>query len=327
MATSEASRGSGEPDSRAALQSTSEQELLAAGGEEEDHTGEAGFRASEISFLQEQNNNVLQALEDIEAERDNTLRLVREWEDKEQQMLVETASVQQKIVVLNEGLVQEKTELISKDEHVRVLSQQNQQMLELLEQEEVKTKDLTAKISELDDENNSLKKCRRKWVFHPFKKKEESMAMADQLREFRQLNESLRADIASVDAQTQVDIEALNQVLTVVSNKNVEYMQQLQRQDTREQGLNEELAGLRDTAQGLKKEIEHMKKQMDGDEVLIIHLYKNERSSFERDKASLQQKIEGFEAQIDVLKKTLNTAEKSNEQLHEENRRSAEKFI
>lgn len=41
----------------------------------------------------------------------------------------------------------------------------------------------------------------------------------------------------------------------------------------------------------------------------------------------MQQKIEGLEAQIDVLKKTLNTAEKSNEQLHEENRRSAEKFI
>ena len=40
----------------------------------------------------------------------------------------------------------------------------------------------------------------------------------------------------------------------------------------------------------------------------------------------MQQKLEGLEAQIDILKKTLNTAEKANEQLTEENRRSAEKF-
>ncbi len=46
--------------------------------------GQGGFRASEIAFLQEQNNAVLTALENIESERDNTLRLVREWEDKEQ---------------------------------------------------------------------------------------------------------------------------------------------------------------------------------------------------------------------------------------------------
>ncbi|CAD7957005.1 unnamed protein product [Amoebophrya sp. A120] len=323
MAASEASRGPAESDSRA-MQSTSSI-LEQDPNQQEDTTGEAGFRASEIAFLQEQNNNVLQALENIEDERDNTLRLVREWEDKEQQMLVETASVQQKIQVLQDALVQEKTELISKDEHVRVLSQQNQQMLELLELEEVKTRDLVAKIGELDEENNSLKVLEGEFdkikeeIENLIKgKKEESLQTADQLREFRQLNESLRADIASVDAQTQVDIEALNQVLTVVSNKNVEYMQQLQKQDTREQHLNEELAGLRDTASGLKKEIEQMKKQMDGDE--------NERGSFERDKASLQQKIESLESQIDVLKKTLNTAEKSNEQLHEENRRSAEKF-
>ena len=41
--------------------------------------------------------------------------------------------MKEKIGLLEESLGREKTELISKDEHVRVLSQQNQQMLELLE--------------------------------------------------------------------------------------------------------------------------------------------------------------------------------------------------
>ncbi len=40
---------------------------------------------------------------------------------------------------------------------MRVLSQQNQQMLELLENEEVKTKETAAKTQDLLDENNNLK--------------------------------------------------------------------------------------------------------------------------------------------------------------------------
>ncbi len=79
-----------------------------------------------------------------------------------------------------------------------------------------------------------------------------------------------------MDAQTQVDIEALNQVLTVVSNKNVEYLTQLQRQETRENQLKEELNGLKETANNFRKEIESLKKRMDGDE--------KERLAFERDK-------------------------------------------
>ncbi len=65
--------------------------------------------------------------------------------------------MKEKIGLLEESLGREKTELISKDEHVRVLSQQNQQMLELLESEEAKTKDTTASILILEEENNSLK--------------------------------------------------------------------------------------------------------------------------------------------------------------------------
>ena len=40
----------------------------------------------------------------------------------------------------------EKQEIVAKDEHVRVLSQQNQQMLELLEQEERKSKQKSDQI-------------------------------------------------------------------------------------------------------------------------------------------------------------------------------------
>ena len=48
-------------------------------------------------------------------------------------------------------------------------------------------------------------------------------------------------------------------------------------------------------------------------------------SSRAEDKSAMQQKVESLESQVDVLKKTLNTAEKSNEQLQEENRRASEK--
>jgi len=99
-----------------------------------------GFRSQEISFLQEQNIAVLKALEDVEKERDNGISIVREWEEKELVLKAEFEGTKDKIKTLHDELENEKREIVSKDEHVRVLSLQNQQMLELLEQEETKSK-------------------------------------------------------------------------------------------------------------------------------------------------------------------------------------------
>ena len=83
MTASAASQGSNSPG-RGGLNATSGEAMDA----EALIHGDGGFRASEISFLQEQNNGVLAALENIESERDKLLLSVREWEEREQQMLV-----------------------------------------------------------------------------------------------------------------------------------------------------------------------------------------------------------------------------------------------
>jgi len=284
-----------------------------------------GFRGAEINFLQEQNKDVLEHLERVERERDSALEVVRDWEDKDRNLSGELTVVRNKIHVLNDEIQQGKTEVIAKDEHIRVLSEQNKQMLDLLEIEETKTKEKTQETVVLNQQNRKLKQIADEFEHakeaiakQVAEAKDQAMALIEQVRSQRQLNETLRADIANTEAQSKVDIEALEQALKVVNAKNMEYVGRINKQETKEQGLQSEVETLREETENLRNDIHDLKRQLEGDE--------EEQKSFEKNKGNVQQQIEATEAQIDALKKALSSAERANEHLQQENRQSAERY-
>merc|ERR1740117_1711820 len=101
----------------------------------------SGFRSNEINFLQEQNREVLTELEKVEHERDTALTVIQACEEKDNGFQAELQSVRDKISSLGERVQEDKMLTISKDEHVKVLSEQNKQMIQLLEAEETKSRE------------------------------------------------------------------------------------------------------------------------------------------------------------------------------------------
>merc|ERR1740117_2662513 len=118
----------------------------------------SGFRSNEINFLQEQNREVLTELEKVEHERDGALTVIKACEEKDASFKSELQSVRDKISSLGERVQEDKMLTISKDEHVKVLSEQNKQMIQLLEAEETKSRSHAEKIRDLDSKNRKLQR-------------------------------------------------------------------------------------------------------------------------------------------------------------------------
>ena len=284
-----------------------------------------GFRQSEISFLQQQNQELLSTLETVEKEKTDGFSLATDWEQRHKALDSEEEALRSRIQELDKTLHDEQMEASAKDEHLRVVQEQNEQMLTLLEKEETTMKKAKQQAAELTEHNERLAKIEQHFeeVQKGLEKavadsKDSALKPHEQVRQARGLNDSLRADVANVEAQTQVDIEALEQALEVVNRKNVDYVQQIKRQESREVQLKGDIQELKNRADGLKNETHEMAQQLEGDSA--------ERVAFESERGTLLQKIETAEAQVDALKGALHTAEKASEQLSDEQRRAAERY-
>jgi len=282
------------------------------------------IRANEIQFLQEQNNTILASLERCEHERDHAHEQIRSCEEKDAELQQELQTVRDKISSVAYRLQQEKSETVSKDEHVRVLSEQNNQMLALLEAEETKNKEHSDNMKKLESRNKKLqviagefdtaKAALEKQVQEAKSKCADTVA---HVKGQRSMNETLRANIQNTEAKTRVEIEALGQALQVVEQKNLEYMARVNRQEVKEQQLQAETATMKEEVETIREEIDKLRQQLEGDE--------EGRSHFERARSQLEMSIEAMEVQADTLKKALSTAERANEQLQEENRTGSER--
>jgi len=283
-----------------------------------------GMRATEISFLQEQNKLVLETLERVEQEREQAHEQIRACQDRDASLRSELQAINDKIGSLAERLRQDKSETASKDEYVRVLSEQNKQMLTMLETEEQKAKATAESIKQLESKNRKLQKIAEEFdtakadlerqVSEAKSKCADTVAT---VKSQRSLNETLRSNIQNTEAKTRVDIEALGQALQVVEQKNLEYMNRIHKQETREQQLKGENSTLQEEVELIRSEIDGLRKQLEGDE--------ESRTTFERARSQLEMTIESLEVQVDTLKKALSTAERANEQLQEENRTTADR--
>merc|ERR1719502_541998 len=197
-------------------------------------------------------------------------------------------------------------------------------MIQLLENEELKSRAHSDKIMDLDAKNRKLQRIAEEFDVEKARiegqvaeAKNKSCGIIAEVKNQRSLNETLRANIQNTEAKTRVDIEALGQSLQVVENKNLEYMTRVNKQETREKQLVAETETLKEEVAKVRAEIDALRKQLEGD---------NEgRVAFERARSQIETAIEALEVQADTLKKALNTAERANEQLQDENRSSAER--
>mmetsp|Transcript_35372 Transcript_35372/g.101599 ORF Transcript_35372/g.101599 Transcript_35372/m.101599 type:complete len:932 (-) Transcript_35372:98-2893(-) len=286
--------------------------------------GHEGFRANEINFLQEQNNQILEALERAEQERTDALEKIEACKEKDAELNSELQTMKDKIDVLGKRLQDDKAETIAKDGHVKVLSEQNKQMLEMLETEETKSKDYAEKIRDLEAKNRKLQvvadafdTAKAEIEKQVAEAKTKCAEIVANVKGVRGLNETLRANIQNTEAKTRVEIEALGQALQVVDQKNLEYMTRISKQETREQQLKAETADLNEEVEKVRIEIDNLRKQLEGDDEGRIH--------FERSRSQMEKQIEALEVQADTLKKALSTAERANEQLQEENRTTSDR--
>ncbi|CAE8630116.1 unnamed protein product, partial [Polarella glacialis] len=169
-----------------------------------------GMRQNEILFLQEQNKVVLETLERVEAEREKAHEQIRACEERDSSLQSELELVNDKIQALVQRLRQDKSETMAKDEHVKVLSEQNKQMLGLLETEENKSKSSTNVIRDLTSKNRKLQTIAEEFdIAKAELEKQVSVAKSKcadtvaTVRGARSLNEVLRSNIQNTEAKTR----------------------------------------------------------------------------------------------------------------------------
>mmetsp|Transcript_52015 Transcript_52015/g.118756 ORF Transcript_52015/g.118756 Transcript_52015/m.118756 type:complete len:870 (+) Transcript_52015:88-2697(+) len=286
---------------------------------------QGAFRSHEIDFLQRQNQEILEQLAHVERERDEALSVIQGWEEKEGALQAEYDAIVAQIERTNHELEQEQQEANAKEEHTRVLSEQNRHLLELLEKEEATAKEQSERLTYLRSEVARLLEIEKDFdqvkadgESHVNAAKNEVMRLTEELRGVRDLSEQLRTEGANYEAQTRVDLEALEQALMVVNAKNAEYAGKVAKQEVKEQQLTAELSTLQQELTSIEKEKAGLRSQLEMDE--------ESRAAFERSKGDMVMRMESLSAQVEALKKAVNTAERGNEHLQAENRTAAEKF-
>lgn len=282
------------------------------------------FHQREIEHLQEQNCRIVEQVEICEQERDRAHEQLRSCEERDAELNGEVQGQRDKLVVLNSRLQQDNNERMAKDEHVKVLGEQNNQMLTLLEAEEKKSKDHASRIADFEGKNKKLQRIADQFDIHKAEleakvaeAKEKAAIIGGHLRHARSANENLRSNIQNTEAKTRVEIEALGQALQVVDNKNLEYMGRINKQETREKTLEAETNALKEEVENVRAQIEELRKLLEGEA--------EGRGEFERRRSQIECTIQALEVQADTLKKALSTAERANEQLQGENKTAADR--
>ncbi|KAF4744102.1 hypothetical protein FOZ63_016730, partial [Perkinsus olseni] len=92
------------------------------------------FRASEITFLQQQNAAIFERMERCEGERDEALVLVQSWKDRRAEFERNFELTKNKLKAVKEIINNNSSEMSLKVEHLAQMAKQNQGLLTVLEQ-------------------------------------------------------------------------------------------------------------------------------------------------------------------------------------------------
>lgn len=283
------------------------------------------FRYNNVRFLQEQNKDATKALDRVEEERDEAFASIAQWEEKRLQIQSDFGKLQQELAETEDKCNVSAAEIHKRDEQIRVLSEQNRSLLDMLEQEELTVKERQTQIAELSatqaklqkisDDYNVVKATGNQQLLGAYN---EIAKFEEELRNAQSETGQLKEAERNFAAQAKADIEALEVKLRDSKDMNVQYLQQIQHNEVFEHRLAEAINRLRETLDELTVQKKGIKMQLDMDA--------ENRDKWMQSKAEVERRKDGLEKMVDALRQALRGAEEQNTRMQEENKAGSDNF-
>eukprot|EP00933_Yihiella_yeosuensis_P084685 TRINITY_DN9929_c0_g1_i1.p1 TRINITY_DN9929_c0_g1~~TRINITY_DN9929_c0_g1_i1.p1 ORF type:complete len:873 (-),score=277.88 TRINITY_DN9929_c0_g1_i1:256-2784(-) len=283
------------------------------------------FRGNNVRFLQEQNREATRALDKLEEERDEAFAAIAKWEERRQELQIEYQKLQRQLAETEEKCNISAAEITKRDEQIRVLSEQNRSLLEMLEQEEKVAKerenqvyDLSAKqdkLQRVSEEFEQIKETGNQQLTGAYA---EIAKFEEEHRNAQNETEQLKEAEVNFAAQAKADIKALEEKLKVSKDKNVEHLQQIQHNEVFDHRLAEGIHRLRETLDELTVQKRGIKMQLDMDV--------DQRDKWTQSKQEVERRKAALEQMVEALRLSLKGSEEQNLKMQEENKAGADNF-
>jgi len=283
------------------------------------------FRYNNVRFLQDQNKDATKALDRVEEERDEAFAAIAQWEEKRLQIQSDYQKLQTELAETEDKCNVSAAEIHKRDEQIRVLSEQNRSLLDMLEQEELTVKERQSQITELSatqaklqkisDDYNVVKAAGNQQLLGAYN---EIAKFEEELRNAQSETGQLKEAERNFAAQAKADIEALESKLRESKDMNVQYLQQIQHNEVFEHRLAEAINRLRETLDELTVQKKGIKMQLDMDS--------ENRDKWMQSKAEVERRKDGLEKMVDALRQALRGAEEQNTRMQEENKAGSDNF-
>jgi len=295
------------------------------GKEESKAAHTEGFRGHNVRFLQEQNKEVTRLLEGLEEERDEVLAQVDKWEERKAQVEAEYEKLKIQLANTEETANISTAEIQKRDEQIRVLSEQNRELLDMLDAEEKNSKEKESTLKEADarqvhlqkisDQYDNIKDTGNRQLSTAYS---EIAKYEEELRNTSNECEQLKEADMNFQAQARADIKALEMKLNDAKDKNVEHLQQIQHNEVHEHRMGEGLVKLKETLDELSYQKKGIRMQLDID---VEH-----RDKWQQSKAEVEKRRETLDRTVEALRQSLRSAEEHNRKMQEDNKHGGDNF-
>ena len=149
-------------------------------------------------------------------------------------------------------------EVADKDKQLRIMTDQNTEMLRLLEAEEVRGTQLDREVAELRSELDELRQKHGALLATAktheelaTKAAKEGQLRAEEIRLLRVETEQLKQQNTELKMKTQVEVEALQEQLRVRKEKQYQLLEKLQAQEEAKRQAEDQVAGMEEQLRGL----------------------------------------------------------------------------
>mmetsp|Transcript_50668 Transcript_50668/g.82233 ORF Transcript_50668/g.82233 Transcript_50668/m.82233 type:complete len:842 (+) Transcript_50668:105-2630(+) len=283
------------------------------------------FRSSNVRFLQDQNKEATRALDKLEEERDEAFSAIAKWEERRLQIQKEYQGLQMQLSDTEDKCNISAAEIHRRDEQIRVLSEQNRSLLDMLEVEEKAGKGRDSDMEKLTKEQDKLQKISDEYDYIKLTGNQQLTGAYTEIAKFEEefrnaQNETAQLQEAELNfaAQATADIEALESKLSGSKSKNVGFLQQIQHNEVHEHRLAEGINRMRDTLDELTVQKKGIKMQLDMDVDV--------RDKWVQSKAEVERRKDALDKMVEALRQALRAAEDQNQKMQGENRSGGDNF-
>lgn len=295
------------------------------GGTRADATQHANFRHHNMRFLQEQNKEATRALDQLEEERDELLATVQKWEEQSEEYKKDYKRLQHQLTDTEDKCNLSAVEIHKKDEQMRVLSEQNQSLLGMFEQEEKLCKEREAAVRDLSSKHQDLQRISDQYDRIKETGNQQLTGAYSEIAKFEEdfrnaQSETLQLKEAEENfgAQAKVDIQTLERKLKEAKDKNVEHLQAIQHNEVHAHRMAQAIQRLRETLDELTVQKKGISMQLDMDS--------EHTDKWTQSKAEVERRKAVLERTVEALRESLRSAEQHNAQMQDENRAGADNF-